>query len=78
MIVRVLGSRYAKGTSKAGRPYEGYYTSIAYTQKGYEGEKAEEKFFPCELLMGLKLKAGDKIDLSIDLNGYIQGIDFVK
>ena len=78
MKVKVLGLRYAKGTSKSGRPYEGYYTSISYTQKGYEGEKAEEKFLPCELLMGIKLKPGDVVDLDIDLSGYIQGIDFVK
>ena len=75
MQVTVLGSRYAKGTNKAGRPYEGFYTSISYKQTGYDGEKAEEKFLPCDLLKGYVPQPGDILDLNTDFRGFIQSID---
>lgn len=77
MVVKIMGKRYAKGVNKSGRPYEGFHTSIGYSQTGYDGLKCEEKFFPCEVLQGYVPTPGDMLDLNVNFGGYIESVSFV-
>jgi len=75
MKVKVLGYRYAEGTSKKNnRPYKGFFTSIAYEQNGYTGEKVEERFFPAEVLQGIVPQPGDEFEVQVDFAGYVTAV----
>ncbi len=74
MVVKVMGKRYAKGVGKNGRPFEGFFTSIAYDQSGYEGKKCEERFLSCEVLQGLVPQVGDQLVVNVNFGGYIESI----
>jgi hypothetical protein len=74
MVIKVMGKRYAKGVGKNGRPFEGFFTSIAYDASGYEGKKCEEKFFSCEVLQGLVPQVGEHLNVSVNFGGFIDSV----
>lgn len=79
MVVDVIGSRYAKGTSKkSGKPYEGFFASIGYDVEGYNGKRCEERFFSLESLGGIKPEPGMKLDLDIGFGGFVNSIHVVQ
>ena len=75
MKVKVLGYRYAEGTSKKnGRPFKGFFTSIGYEQNGYTGLKVEERFFSTEALQGLVPEVGEELEVSVDFGGFVTSV----
>lgn len=80
-MVEVCGVKYMKGTSKSGKPYEAY--SIHYTEdgasQGYDGYVTGDAFISIELLGGMPIRVGDKVEISYRKNSsFVSSVKFVN
>lgn len=75
MKVKILGYRYAQGTSKKNnRPYNGFFTCLGYEDRTYTGMKCEERFISAETLQGVVPAVGEEYEISVDFGGYITSV----
>lgn len=63
MRVVVLNSRYANGTSKKGKPYNGFFADIAYPENGTNGYKVRNVFLDMEVMQGVIPEPGMILDI---------------
>ena len=75
MKVKILGYRYAQGTSKKNnRPYNGFFTCLGYEDRAYTGIKCEERFISAEVLQGVVPTVGEEYEIGVDFGGYITSV----
>ena len=63
MLVVVLSSKYAKGTNKAGKAYEGFFVDFAFPEDGRNGFKNRDSFIDVRALEGVVPTPGMVLDL---------------
>ena len=63
MLVVVLSSKYAKGTNKAGKAYEGFFVDFAFPEEGRNGYKNRDSFINVSALEGVVPTPGMVLDL---------------
>lgn len=63
MRVVVLNSRYANGTSKKGKPYNGFFADVAYSENGTNGYKSQNVFLDVANLQGVVPEPGMVLDV---------------
>ena len=63
MKVIILNSRYANGTSKKGKPYNGFFADVAYPENGTTGYKVQNVFLSVENMQGVMPEPGTVLDI---------------
>lgn len=58
MKIVVLNSRYANGTNKKGKPYNGFFADVAYPENGTNGYKAQNVFLDVSVMQGVVPEPG--------------------
>lgn len=63
MRVVILNSRYANGTSKKGKPYNGFFADVAYPENGTTGYKSQAVFLDINVMQGVMPEPGMVLDI---------------
>lgn len=78
MVVKIEGKEHRQGVSKAGKNYDFNIVYFLAKQRGVDGQAAVNKIVDSTLIPYDNIIVGQHYELSIDLNGNIDGISAAK